>query len=75
MTFDDFRDPLHFFIFQANFSDSPSESFQSFQRSPRLGSQLRLIPPFCPPKNQVISHKILRTPSPPSLGDKWWSVL
>ena len=38
--------PLHVFIFQANLSGPPSESFQSFQRSPLLGSQLRLIPDF-----------------------------
>ena len=31
--------------FQASLSGPPSESFQSFQRSPLLGSQLRLIPP------------------------------
>ena len=31
-TFDDFRDlPPHVFIIQANLSDPPSESFQSFQ--------------------------------------------
>ena len=35
----------HVFIFQANLSGPPSESFQSFQRSPLLGSQLQLIPP------------------------------
>ena len=34
-----------------------SESFQSFQWSPLLGSQLWLIPPFCSPKNQVIPLK------------------
>ena len=36
----------HAFIFQANLSGPPSESFQSFQWSPLLGSQLRLIGPF-----------------------------
>ena len=47
ITFDDFRDPPpHVFIFQANLSGPPSESLQSFQLSPLLGSQLRLIPPF-----------------------------
>ena len=40
----------HIFIFQANLSGPPYESFQSFQRSPLLGSQSRL----CSPKNQVI---------------------
>ena len=57
--------PPHAFIFQANLSGPPSESFQSFQWSPLLGSQLRLIPPFCSPKNQVIPPKILRSPPPP----------
>ena len=36
----------HVFIFQANLSGPPSESFQSFQWSPLLGSHLRLIPTF-----------------------------
>ena len=55
ITFDDFRDPLlHAFIFQANLSGPPSESFQSFSD-----------PPFCSPKNQVIPPKILRSPRPP----------
>ena len=50
-TFDDFSDPPPFvFIFQANLSGPLSESFQSFQRSSLLGSQLRLIPPFVLPK-------------------------
>ena len=62
ITFDDFRDPLpHVFIFQANLSGPPSESFQSFQQSPLLGSQLRLIPPFVLPK--------IKWPPPPT-GDK-----
>ena len=34
----------HVFIFKANLSGPPSEFFQSFQRSPLLGSQVRLIP-------------------------------
>ena len=38
--------PPHVFIFHANLSGPPSESLQSFQLSPLLGSQLRLIPPF-----------------------------
>ena len=38
--------PPHVFIFQANLSGPPYESFQSFYWSPLLGSQLRLIPPF-----------------------------
>ena len=48
ITFDDFRDPPppHVFIFQANLSGPPSESFQSFQLSLPLGAQLRLNPPF-----------------------------
>ena len=36
--------PPNAFIFRANLSGPPSESFQSFQRCPLLGSQLRLIP-------------------------------
>ena len=56
------------FIFQANLSAPPSESFQSFQRSPLLGSQLQLIPPSVLLKSEVIPPKILR-PSPPP-GDK-----
>ena len=55
ITFDGFRDPPSVFIFQANLSGPPSESFQSFQWSPLWGSQLRLIPP----------QKILRPPLPP----------
>ena len=38
--------PPHVFVFQANLSGSPSESFHRFQWFPLLGSQLRLIPPF-----------------------------
>ena len=38
------RPPPRVFIFQANLRGPPSESFQSFQRSPLLGCQLRLIP-------------------------------
>ena len=66
ITFDDFRGspiPPHALIFQANFSGSSSESYQSFQRCPLLGSQSRLADPlFCSPKNQVIPPKILRPP-------------
>ena len=40
--------PRHAFIFHANLSGPPSESFQSFLRSPLLGSQIRLIPPKIP---------------------------
>ena len=50
--------PPHVFIFQANLSGPPFESFQSFQRSP-----LRTDPPFCSPKNEVISPNFL--PPPP----------
>ena len=43
--------PTQVFIFQVHFSGPPSyESFQSFQPSPLLGSQLQLIPPFGLPK-------------------------
>ena len=85
-TFVHFRDPPppppppHVFIFQANLTGLPSESFQSFQRSPFLGSQLWLIPPFallkmkwCPLKSS--------DPSPPainndrSLSAKWNSLI
>ena len=38
--------PAHVFIFQENLSGPLSESFQSFQLSLLLGSQLRLTPPF-----------------------------
>ena len=34
-----FAIPYHVFIFQANLSGPPSESFQSFERFPLLGSQ------------------------------------
>ena len=63
--FDDFRDPPPspiVFIFQANLSFPPSESFQRFQRSPLLfGFSVTTDPPFCSPKNQVISQN----PTPP----------
>ena len=42
--------PHHIFIFQANLSSPLSESFQSFQWFPLLGSQLRLMPLFFSPK-------------------------
>ena len=63
--FDDFRDPLSPCLhFPSKFEWS---SFQSFQRSFRLGSQLRLIPP-----------KILRSPpplpSPPQARNNDWSL-
>ena len=51
------------FIFQANLSSPPSESFQRFQRSSLLGSQLQLIPLFVLRKIKW-SPKILRPPSP-----------
>ena len=73
----------HVFIFQANLSGPPSESFQSFQRSPLLGSQLRLIPPFVllqssdPPKilpppqginnDQSLTIEYIHVPEPSSL--------
>ena len=56
ITFDDFRDPLHVFIFQANMSGPP---LWSFQRSPLLGSQLRLISPFVLLQMKWSSPKIL----------------
>ena len=69
ITFVDFRDPptqcLHF---PSKFEPSPMPwSFQSFQWSPLLGSQLRLMPPFvllkimCPPPHN---------PLPRPTGDK-----
>ena len=42
--------PPPVFIFQEDLSDPLSESFQTFERAPLLGSQLRLIPPFVLPK-------------------------
>ena len=56
----------HVFIFQANLSGPPSESFQSFQQSPLLGSQLRLIPPFVLPK--------IKAP-PPQVMNNVWSLM
>ena len=56
----------HVFIFQENLSGLPSEPLQSFHQppSPLWGSQLRLIPPFYSPQNQVIPPKILPPPAP-----------
>ena len=48
--------------FPSTFEWSPSESFQSFQRSPPFGFSVTTDPPFCSPKNQVIPTKILRPP-------------
>ena len=64
ITFDDFRDPPppHVFILQANLSGPPSESLQSLQLSPLLGSQLRLIPPFVFLK---IKWSLPKSPPPP----------
>ena len=61
--------PPQIFLFQANLSGLPSESFQSFQPS-FLSSQLRLILPFCSPKNQVIPPKILRRPLPQAINNE-----
>ena len=54
------RPPLHVFIFQANLSGPPSESFQSFQWS--VFSQFRLIPLFVLLKIKWSPPKILRPP-------------
>ena len=66
---DDFRDPPPppCLYFPSIFEWSPSESFQSFKRSQDLfGFLVTTDPPFCSPKNQVISPKIVRHPPPPS---------
>ena len=73
--------PQHVFIFQANLSGPPSESFQSFQWSPILGSQLRLIPPFVlpkikwspenPPRLQAINNDWSLMSSLVCSGEKW----
>ena len=55
------------FIFQANLNGPPSESFQSFQRSPLLGYQLRLIPTFVLLKIKW-PPKILRS-TPPAINN------
>ena len=52
--------------FPSIFEWSPSESFQSFKRSSLFGFLVTTDPPFCSPKNQVISPKIVRHPPPPS---------
>ena len=53
----------HVFTFQANLSVPLLNPSKVFSDSPLiLGSQLRLIPPVCSPKNQVIPPKILRPP-------------
>ena len=74
IAFDDFRQPppppAIVFIFQANLSCSPSESFQSFQWSTLLGSQLLLIPPFVLLKVKW-SPKILHRPPPPAMNNDW----
>ena len=43
---------------QASLSGPPSESFQSFQRSHLLGSQLRLIPPL--PQGENYDQSLMR---------------
>ena len=58
----------HAFIFQANLSGPPSQSFQSFQWSLLLGSQLRLIPPFVLSK---IKWSPLNPPPPPP-SPRWY---
>ena len=62
----------HAFIFQANLSGSPSKSFQSYQRSSLLGSQLRLIPPFVLSK---IKWSPLKPSTPPQVINNWGLVL
>ena len=69
-----FAIPPHVLIFQANLSGPPSESFQSFQQSALLSSQLRLIPPLYSPKNQVIPLKILRPLPQPINNDRSLSI-
>ena len=67
ITLDDFRDPPPppCLYFPSIFEWSPSESFQSFKRSSLFGFLVTTDPPFCSPKNQVISPKIVRHPPPP----------
>ena len=56
----------HVFIFHVGkFEWSPSESFQSFQWSSLLGSQLRLISPFVPLKIKWSPQNPRRPPPPP----------
>ena len=75
--------PPYVFVFQANLSGSPSESFHKFQWSPLLDSQLRVIPPFVLTKIKWSPQKIVR-PHPPQVinndrsfqcGDKVTSFL
>ena len=51
--------------FPSIFEWSPSESFQSFKRCSLFGFLVTTDRPFCSPKNQVISPKIVRHPPPP----------
>ena len=60
------QSPPHVFTFQANLSGPPSEPFQSFQRFPLSGSQLRLIPPFVLLKIKWSPLKSSVPPPPPS---------
>ena len=61
-----FAVPLpHVFIFQANLSGPPLNPSKVFSDPPILGSRLRLTPPFCSPKTQVIPPKNPPPPPPP----------
>ena len=58
--------PPQCLYFPSIFEWSPSKSFQSFKRSLlNFGFSVTTDPPFCSPKNQVISPKIVRHPRPP----------
>ena len=64
--------PPQCLYFPSIFEWSPSESFQSFKRSSLFGFLVTTDhdPPFCSPKNQVISPKIVRhSPPPPAINN------
>ena len=56
ITFDDFRDPLHVFIFQANMSGSPLWILPKFSAIPPFGFSVTTDNdlPFCSAINEVI---------------------
>ena len=66
--------PPHAFIFQANLSCPPSYSFQTFQRSTLLGSQLRLFPLLFSQKSSDPPLKSSSSSPPPPTGVKYRPV-